>query len=319
MKLLIAEDDLTSRLMLEAVTRQWGYDPVVAEDGEAAWEILQQEDPPRLLLLDWEMPRLDGVALCHRIREQETSDPPFIILLTARSDTEDIVTVLQAEANDHIAKPFDNGELQARLQVGMRMLNLQSELHEAQEKLFIQATRDALTGLLNRGAVMEKLEQEMSRAQRQRQPLCVSLCDIDHFKRLNDTQGHLAGDAVLRDVAQRIESTLRPYDYVGRYGGEEFLIIVTPTDGQVLEPFERIRKAIAEQPFVFEGKNLDVTMSCGVAIYAAPQYGQDDTALIGAADVALYQAKEAGRNCTVLDEASRSVDDPAVTNLSIKS
>jgi len=315
LKLLIADDDVTSRAILGAVTRQWGYESMVVEDGEFAWEALQEEDPPRLLLLDWMMPNLDGLNLCRRIREQETSNPPFIIVLTARTDSKDIVAALEAGANDHISKPFDNGELQARLQVGTRMLDMQSELHRIKEELFVQATRDALTGLLNRGAVMEELEQEMSRARRQRERVTVGLCDIDFFKKINDTYGHLAGDAVLRDVAARIEGALRPYDHVGRYGGEEFLIIIPSSDGKVLDPFERVRRAIADKPFVFEGMKLDVTMSCGVAVYAAPQYGQDGNALIGATDTALYEAKEGGRNRTVLAESSRESDDPKVRSL----
>lgn len=304
MKLLIADDDVTSRTILNAVTRQWGYQPVVAEDGEAAWQILQEEDPPRLLLLDWMMPRLDGLQLCKRIRQQETSDPPFIILLTARTGTEDIVAALEAEANDHIAKPFDNEELQARLRVGKRMLDLQAELNSTKEALFIQATRDTLTGLPNRGAVMEALDREMARARRQRQILSIGLCDIDHFKRVNDQHGHLAGDAILRDVAQRISNTLRPYDHVGRYGGEEFLLVFTADENKVLDPFERIRHAVGDTPIAIDDKSLCITLSCGVALFAPPDYGSDANAMIGAADDALYQAKNAGRNRTMLAPAA---------------
>ncbi len=204
MKLLIAEDDLTSRTVLTAVAGKWGFETIAVEDGEAAWDVLQADEPPRLLLLDWEMPRLDGLALCERIRNRESSNPPYIILLTARTETDDIVAGLEAGANDYISKPFVNSELQARLQVGRRMLNLQAELINAKEAMAFQATHDALTGLLNRGAIMEALDVEMARAQRQDQTLCIGLCDIDHFKRVNDTHGHLAGDAVLREVTQRL-------------------------------------------------------------------------------------------------------------------
>lgn len=309
MKVLVADDDPTACVLLDGLTRQWGYEPVVVKDGEAAWQVLQKDDPPRLLL-DWMMPKLDGLALCQRIREQETSDPPFVILLTARSGTEDIVTALDAEANDYMVKPFDHGELRARLRVGARTLGLQAELNRTKRALLIQATHDALTRLLNRAAVMKELGQEMVRARRQGGPLCIGLCDIDDFKRLNDTHGHLAGDAVLRDLAQRIAGTLRPYDQVGRYGGEEFLIIVTATDDQAVGLFERVRAAVSDTPFVFEELSLDVTISCGVAEYAAPQHGQDDVALIGTADDALYQAKAAGRNRTIVARSSpRAADD----------
>lgn len=147
MKLLIAEDDLTSRTMLTAVTQQWGYQPIAVEDGEVAWQIMQGDEPPRLLLLDWEMPRLNGLTLCHRIRQQQQSDdPPFIILLTARDETDDIVEGLKTGANDYIAKPFENAELQARLRVGWRVLDLQDELHRAKDLL--AAERETIENII---------------------------------------------------------------------------------------------------------------------------------------------------------------------------
>jgi len=226
MKLLIAEDSMTLRLMLQAIAQQWGFDPIMAEDGVEAWEILSGDNPPRLVLLDWEMPRMDGLEVCRRVRASNTEDPPFILLLTGRSETADIVTGLEVGANDYVSKPFDNTELKARLQVGKRMLDLQQELISAKQTLTIQATHDALTGINNRGAVMEAMEQEMARTRRQSQPLRIGLCDIDHFKQINDTHGHLAGDAILREVAKRLKATLRPFDRIGRYGGEEFLILL---------------------------------------------------------------------------------------------
>jgi diguanylate cyclase (GGDEF)-like protein len=303
-KLLIAEDDLTSRTILAAVARKWGYEPIAVEDGEAAWEVLRRPEPPRLLLLDWMMPRLDGLALCRRIRREESSDPPFIILLTGRGETEDIVKALEAGANDHVAKPFENAELRARLDVGKRMLDLQEQLRRVTEALAIRATQDSLTGLLNRGAIMEALDQEMARAQRRQQTLCVGLCDIDHFKRVNDTHGHLAGDAVLREAARRIEAALRPFDHVGRYGGEEFLILVDATQDQAPALFERIRHVFADAPFVVEQAALDVTISCGATFFTPPADERIDTALIAAADAALYRAKDAGRNRTVFAQAA---------------
>ncbi|MES9855008.1 MAG: diguanylate cyclase [Sedimenticola sp.] len=300
MKLLIAEDDLTSRAMLTAVAKKWGFEPIAVEDGEAGWQVLQEEQPPRLLLLDWEMPKLDGLALCERIRSHECSNPPYIILLTGRAGTDDIVAGLDAGANDYIAKPFENSELQARLQVGRRMLNLQSELINAKEALAFQATHDALTGLLNRGAIMDALDIEMARAQRQRHTLCVGLCDIDHFKRINDTYGHLAGDAILREVTQRLSSALRPYDQIGRYGGEEFLILLDAPKDQAHKQFDRFRQVIAQAPFDYEQTSLVVTISCGVSIFIPPQDELDESQLLGAADIALYEAKETGRNRTVI-------------------
>ena len=302
MKLLIAEDDVTSRAMLAAVASKWGYEAIAVEDGEAAWRVLRAAEPPRLLLLDWMMPRLDGLDLCRRIRQDKSDDPPFIVLLTSRDDTKDIVDGLEAGANDYIAKPFENTELRARLRVGERILDLQEQLNRTKEALAIQANTDSLTGLRNRGAIMELLEQEMARAQRGGRSLCVGLSDIDHFKRINDTHGHPAGDAALREAARRLTAALRPFDQVGRYGGEEFLIVVGVGRDQASDVFERIRRAFADAPVVYEQSIMEMTISCGVAVYTPPHDKRTGAALLAAADAALYEAKDAGRNRTVFSE-----------------
>ncbi|MFT5658403.1 MAG: two-component system cell cycle response regulator [Gammaproteobacteria bacterium] len=302
MKLLIAEDDLTSRTMLKAVTRRWDYEPITVDDGEAAWQLLQGDDTPRLLLVDWEMPNLNGLALCQRIRaKEEGTDPVYIILLTARNSTDDIVAGLEAGANDYIAKPFDNAELHARLQVGSRMLKLQEDLNNTKQALAFQATHDSLTGLLNRGAVMEAMGLEIDRTKRQPLPLYIGLCDIDHFKLVNDTHGHLAGDEVLRHVAERLSATLRPYDRIGRYGGEEFLILLNTDKTNAHTLFERIRKAVADEPFVYEQTSLQLTISCGVSFFEPSQSELNEKELLAIADAALYRAKAAGRNQVVFD------------------
>ena len=300
MKLLIADDDLTSRVLLENLTRKWGWEPVVVEDGEAAWEVLQQDTAPRLLLIDWEMPRLNGLALCQRIRKQSDTDPAYIILLTSRNQTIDIVTGLEEGANDYITKPFNNVELQARVQVGKRMLGLQQELNQAKEMLAFQASHDVLTGLLNRRAIMEALYKELSRSFRQQQPLCIAMCDIDFFKKINDNYGHLAGDHVIREVTQRISSELRPYDLVGRYGGEEFLLVFNSSVQDAFKLLERMRLSIANTPFNYEKEVLKVTISSGVTVYDSFDDEGDKQVLIDQADKALYEAKENGRNRVVV-------------------
>ncbi len=299
MKLLIADDDLTSRTMLAAVARKWGFEPVVAEDGEVAWQILQGEDPPRLLLLDWMMPQLNGLELCQRIRQQDNDEPPFIILLTSRRETADIVAGLASGANDYVAKPFENAELQARLQVGRRMVNMQTQLSVAAQALIYQASYDDLTKLMNRRGVMDALAKEFARAQRESQTLCVGLCDIDHFKQVNDTYGHLVGDVVLSEVAKRMEVTLRPYDHIGRYGGEEFLIVLTANRDQASIIFERLHRAVTDTPIIVGQAKLGVSVSCGVSIFAPLGGAGDSTSLLAEADNALYEAKESGRNRTV--------------------
>ena len=300
MKLLIADDDLTSRVLLENLTRKWGWEPVVVEDGEAAWEVLQQDTAPRLLLIDWEMPRLNGLALCQRIRKQSDTDPVYIILLTSRNETIDIVTGLDVGANDYITKPFNNVELQARVQVGRRMLGLQQELNQAKEMLAFQASHDVLTGLLNRRAIMDTLDKELSRSYRQQQPLCIAMCDIDFFKKINDNHGHLAGDHVIREVTQRINSALRPYDCAGRYGGEEFLLVFNSSLNDADKLLERMRLSIANTSFNYEKEVLKVTISCGVTVYDSFDEEGDKQFLIDQADKALYEAKENGRNRVVV-------------------
>jgi len=297
MKILIAEDDLISRLMLEKLSLKWGFEPIIAEDGGQAWDVLQQKDPPQLLLIDWEMPRLTGLALCQRVRRQETgSNPCYIILLTSRNQTVDIVTGLEVGANDYVTKPFNNIELQARVHVGERMLKLQHDVNEAKELLAFQATHDVLSGLLNRRAIMDGLAKEISRTNRQQEPLCIAMCDIDFFKKINDGYGHLMGDEVIREVAQRIAATVRPYDLVGRYGGEEFLLVFNSDKENGISLLERIRHTIYSSVYTYEGVSLEATISIGLAVFDPPMEALDCQKMIDCADKALYQAKKNGRN-----------------------
>ena len=295
MKILIGDDSLTHRVMLEAIVKQWGFEAVLAEDGEQAWDLLSGPDAPRLVLLDWEMPGLDGLEVCRRVRQREDQDPPYILLLTARRETADVVTGLDAGANDYIAKPFENTELHARLRVGARMLDLQRELIDAREALEYQATHDALTGLLNRGAAMQALEQAIEEARQNDQALQIGLIDIDHFKQINDTHGHLAGDAVLQEAARRFEAVLRTGDRVGRYGGEEFLLLVNGEADEAPDFCERLQGAIADQPFVHGQVALRVTFSGGFVSFTS-QDKRGTSELLATADNLLYQAKAAGRN-----------------------
>jgi diguanylate cyclase (GGDEF)-like protein len=302
MRILIGDDSLTHRVMLEAIVRRWGYEAVLAEDGQQAWELLSAPEAPRLVLLDWEMPGLDGLEVCRRVRARQDQDPPYILLLTARQETADIVAGLDAGANDYISKPFENTELHARLRVGARMLDLQRELISAREALEFQANHDALTGLMNRGAVMRAMEQAMQAAGQGGQTLQIGLIDVDHFKQINDSHGHPAGDAVLQAVSRRIESVLRAGDLVGRYGGEEFLLLVNGEVDEAPAFCERLRGVIADQPFVEGRVALRVTVSGGF-VPLTPSDRRGTSELLAAADDLLYRAKAAGRNRIFFNQA----------------
>lgn len=299
MRVLIAEDDVTSREVLRRILTKWGYEVVVTTDGEEAWSELERGDPPPLVILDWMMPGLDGVEVCRRVRTEITSSPPYIILLTAREDRKDIVTGLDAGANDYLCKPFDSDELRARVDGGRRLVELNQQLLETQRTLQIQARTDALTGAMNRRAILECLSTEMLRAQRQGASLGVGMMDIDLFKRINDAYGHSSGDEVLRQVAARSATAIRPYDAFGRFGGEEFLVVI-PGAGhsEVLNACERIRATVCSSPVDVDGVAVDVAVSIG----GATSGGESIDAVIRAADDALYLAKAQGRNRVVIAE-----------------
>jgi diguanylate cyclase (GGDEF)-like protein len=294
MRILVAEDDVTSRHILTVMLTKWGFSPLVTEDGDAAWAALQQADAPKLVLLDRNMPGIDGLEICRRLRLTESSNPAYVILLTGQGEKQDIVGGLEAGANDYVTKPYHNAELQARIRVGQRMLELQTHLVEARDALAFQATHDALTGVLNRRAIMDRAKAELVRQQRDGRILSVGMCDIDHFKRINDTYGHQIGDEVLIGFARRLQEQLRAYDYVGRYGGEEFLVL-TPLScgGDDTDLYERLCARIARVPFTTTAGEIPLTVSIGVV---ASQVLCTVDGLIADADAALYHAKASGRN-----------------------
>lgn len=296
MEILIADDDRTSRLMLASVLRKQSFEVIETEDGSSALEYLQHPDGPKLAILDWMMPDLSGLDVVREVRKHDTDEPCYIIMLTSRSETADVITGLDAGANDYLCKPFDAGELQARVQVGMRMLSLQSALLESKRTLQYQASHDTLTGLWNRGAVLASLQNEMHRFDREAHgELFIGLCDIDLFKLVNDRHGHPAGDAVLRSVANALLQSVRDYDFVGRVGGEEFLIIARLEDQSIDAGlfFDRIRMAIETLKIDSGDETLSVTISIGIAKYNGTN---TVSGLYAEADSALYSAKQKGRN-----------------------
>jgi diguanylate cyclase (GGDEF)-like protein len=296
MKVLIAEDDPVSRRLLQAFLVKSGYEVIAVEDGGTAWEVLQAEGGPRLAVLDWMMPRMDGVEVCRGLRQLTNRPYTYVLLLTAKDEKRDVTEGLDSGADDYLVKPFHPQELRARLRVGMRILALEDDLVAARERLQFKATHDLLTGAWNRGAILEVLERELSRARRQNISLGILLADLDHFKAVNDEHGHLVGDQVLQEVARRLTGSVRDYDAVGRYGGEEFLLVMPGCDASsTRDRAEQIRVAVSKSPVRVGEEVMPVSLSIG-AVSSAAWGAADADALLRAADVALYRAKSAGRN-----------------------
>ena len=294
MKVLIAEDDPVARPTLGAFLANWGYEVTMAANGTQALEILLQDNAPRLAILDWMMPGMDGIQVCQEVRK--CADPPYtyIILLTAKTQKRDLIVGLEAGADDLLRKPPYPEELRLRLLRGRRILDWQEQLLAAREALLAQATQDSLTGLWNHGAILQILERELARADRDGSRVGVLMADLDHFKSVNDSFGHLAGDAVLLEIATRMRKVVRPYDAVGRYGGEEFLIVCPGCDPiQALHLAERLRAGIGDEPVSTPSGQITLTVSVGMAV---GERSLLPNSLLRAADMALYRAKHRGRN-----------------------
>ena len=289
MKILIADDDSVSLLYLQDALQDWGYEVVTTTDGATACNILLQADGPLLAIVDWMMPGMEGTEICREIRKRVNDRYIYLIILTLKTETEFIVEAMNSGADDFISKPFHDEELKVRVRAGRRICELEQELRT-------KATRDTLTGLYNRGAILEIFEKELMRNARSNQSLSIIFADLDHFKRTNDDYGHLAGDAVLREVARRINLVIRPYDSSGRYGGEELIVVLPACDSAAaLEVAERIRACIANDPIATSYGAISTSLSIGVvsAIGSLPCVIDE---LIRRADIALYKAKDNGRN-----------------------
>jgi two-component system, cell cycle response regulator len=300
-RVLVAEDDAMFRRVLQSWLKTWGYEVTMAEDGAEAWAILQQEIRPQVLILDWMMPAINGLELCRKVRERNQIPYQYILLATAKDAKQDLVRGLEAGADDYLTKPFDRGELQARLRACNRILTLQDDQIQAHEQLRFQATHDGLTGSWNRSEILEMLRRELERGARSNTTTGILMLDIDHFKAINDTYGHLTGDAVLREVTQRISQAVRSYDSVGRYGGEEFVIVLPGCNReQVDQGAERVRAAVDGGPVRVNESQIAVTVSIGAAVTTHGAISEKE--MLAAADLALYRAKEIGRNRTVVSD-----------------
>jgi len=290
MKILLVEDSPIERHKVGGYLTSWGLDFVAVGSGTEAIKLLDAPDPPTLALLDWMLPGLDGIDVCRHIRKHGNRGAyVYTVMLTAKNRKQDLLLAMEAGADDYLSKPVDPSELRARILAGKRILELQQSLRFA-------ATHDFLTNLLNRSEILAALDREYSRSGREGKSATIIMADIDHFKRINDSLGHAAGDEVLKEVALRLKSDLRPYDVVGRYGGEEFLIILPGCELNVgARRADEIRKLVAKAPILTPFGTASATVSMGVTA-TGPGRDHSVSDLLHEADVSMYAAKKNGRD-----------------------
>ena len=299
---LLAEDDPISRRLFEKILTREGFSVTTVANGREAFDLFRRQFFP-LVLTDWQMPEMEGPELCRAIRAQNPDRYVFIVMLTSKGAKDDIISGLSAGADDYLTKPAHPAELVARIKTGIRILELERSLKDAVDEIHLMSITDPLTGIYNRGYINQHLPQEIRRALRYGRELSLLMCDIDHFKRVNDTHGHLAGDIVLKTFADILSSAIRQQvDWAGRYGGEEFLIVLPETNikGAMILA-ERLRRDIADKTINTSGHAIRITTSFGVTGFApatGPQGGEALTPemLLQEADALLYQAKDEGRN-----------------------
>jgi two-component system cell cycle response regulator len=298
MKILVADDETLSRKLLQKILQHAGYEVIAVENGRLAAEQLCQPGGPRLALLDWMMPELDGPGVCLEVRNHRELLYVYMIVLTSKESKQDIVQGLQSGADDYLIKPWDPNELKARLRTGIRILELEDKLVQAREEMRFKATHDPLTGLFNRGVIMDLLGRELARTYREKGCTTLLLGDVDLFKEVNDTYGHVVGDEVLQEVARRLLASVRSYDFVGRYGGEEFLVVLNNCNATfAFARAEEIRRAVASNAVQTVRGPIKITMSFG--LLSSADWGvRPVEELLQEADAALYASKASGRNCT---------------------
>lgn len=296
-RILVAEHHKSTRLMLMQMLSKWGFEPIPATDAAKVMQIVEQQRPPELIILGKMAPGIDAVQLCDLIGKQDGDYSPYILLLAMQDEKQQMVRALESGAAACLTTPFEAKELRARLVVATRIIRRQENLIDARDRFRELAARDTLTGIWNRRSIDQILQEELEQAGRARRSTGVLLVDLDYFKKVNDTHGHLVGDLVLRETSRRLKSALRTYDSIGRYGGEEFLIVVPgSSEAELHELAERLRKAIEMDPICTGESRIRITLSVGAAL--APSRGKSPSTVVAAADAALYDAKRSGRNRT---------------------
>ncbi len=321
--ILIVEDDPAYHVVLEGMVKRWGYKTIWAKSGKEALRILEKPDAPQLAVLDWMIPDPNGVEVCRILKERLSqkikellkmtweeslsADLPkyvYTIVLTAKSEIEDLVYAMEKGADDYIIKPFNAAELQARIIVGFRVVNIYNEFIKSQQILKKAATTDYLTGVLNRMSIIQRIKEEVYKCRREGGSFGIIMIDIDDFKSINDTYGHLAGDKVLVEFTKLVQSVLRRYDKLGRIGGEEFLVFLLNCGLQeAYKISERIRTLLENTYITIDKNKIKITASFGIAIWDSKNDVSVDD-LLKRADYCLYEAKRKGGNLTIMNVIS---------------
>jgi len=309
MRALIADSDPERLRQLEAWLSRWAHDVVPARNGVEAWSRLSAEKEPVLAILAWRMEGMSGTDVCRKLRLQPDLPSAYVLLLAESRGAEDLLEGLNAGADDFLFAPLEAAEVKARVRTGARIVEVEQALKASQAALRVQSTRDGVTGSWNHAAILEMLQKERERARRKSGSVGVVLADLDAFRKVNEELGHAVGDEVLREAARRISSSIRPYDAVGRYGGEEFLIVLPGSDGLgALTAAERIREAFSRRPILTSAGPVPQTLSLGAAAEGGDETG-DSSTLLRAADAALKRAQTGGRNRAALaDDSGIAID-----------
>jgi diguanylate cyclase (GGDEF)-like protein len=309
MRALVADSDPERLRQLEGWLARWGYDVTPARNGVEAWSRLEAEREPILMLLAWRMEGMHGIDVCRKLRLHPELPSIYVLLFAGERGEEDLLDGVNGGADDFLFAPLEAVEVKARVRTGARIVEVERALRASQDALRVQSTRDAITGSWNRAAILDLLHKEQERARRKSGSVGVVLADLDFFRKVNETLGTPVGDEVLREAARRLSSTLRPYDAVGRYGGEEFLIVLPGSDGLGgLTVAERIRESFSSRPVHTTAGPVSITLSLGVAAEGG-ESTTDGSALLRAADTALKRAQQTGRNRVALsDESGLAID-----------
>jgi len=287
MRILIAEDDLTSRTILSNLVKKWDFDPLEVDDGKKALVELEKEDGPKLALLDWSMPEMDGLEVIQNIRSKVNFEQPYIIFVTAKADKEDVSRGIAAKANDYILKPYDENELRLRLEVARHKIIMQQAVEAA-------VLKDPLTGVLNRGPILEYLDKKVMLAKRDGNSLVVGILSVENIAEVNKTSGHKSGDDLLREFTKFLQLKIRRSDYIGRYGGDQFIIVSYGIATNEIEPFFRqLHEEVINEPYNTRDGPVFIMINLGVVILKEES---DVDSLLTEAEIALDLAKKSGRN-----------------------